>query len=357
MQLGIIGLPASGKTTIFNALTQSELPTGELMGGERIEVHAAVVEVPDARLASVAEIFQPKRTTPARVTYADIAGLGVQRGAEGLPGPLINQLEQTDGLLVVLRAFEDENVPHPLGAVSPERDWQILNEELILHDLLMVERRRAKLEEEWGKGARDRAEIEREQRLFDRMAEVLEEGKPLRTASWSQEDQAQIQGFGWISRLPMLTVLNLGEGQEAAEVSLPVDHPKPLAIHGKLEMEIAQLPDDEQALFIEEYDLGGLSRDRVIEASYDVLGLLTFFTGNDQEVRAWTLRRGETALDAAGTVHSDLARGFIRAEVIPWSELVELGGLTQARSAGRLNAQGKEYIVQDGDVIYVRFNV
>ena len=152
MQLGIIGLPASGKTTIFNALTQSELPTGELMGGERFEVHTAVVEVPDARLLSVAEVFQPKRITPAKVTYADIAGLGGQRGAEGLPGPLVNQLEQMDGLLVVLRAFEDENVPHPLGGISPERDWQALNEELILHDLLMVERRRAKLEEEWGKG-------------------------------------------------------------------------------------------------------------------------------------------------------------------------------------------------------------
>ncbi len=327
------------------------------MGGERYEVHTAVVEVPDARLRSVAEVFQPKRITPARVTYADIAGLGGQRGAEGLPGPLVNQLEQMDGLVVVLRAFEDENVPHPLGGISPERDWQTLNEELILHDLLLVERRIAKLKEEWGKGARDRGEIEREQRLFEQISQVLEDTRPLRMASWTSEEQSLMQGFGWISMLPMLLVLNLGEGQVAAEVSLPDDLPESLAIYGKLEMEIAQLPEDEQALFIEEYELGELSRDRVISASYDVLGLHTFFTGNDQEVRAWTLRRGETALDAAGTVHSDLARGFIRAEVIPWDDLVETGGLTQARSAGRLSTHGKEYVVQDGDVIYIRFNV
>jgi ribosome-binding ATPase YchF (GTP1/OBG family) len=221
--------------------------------------------------------------------------------------------------------------------------------------MLTVERRLDKLEEDRQKGGRDKGDIEREQALFTRLMEVLGGSVPLRDADLSDEERQRVGGFGLLSLIPILVVYNTSEGGVPIE---PVEGDAPnLLIHGKIEMEIAQLPPEDEEDFLTEYGISEPGRERVIRASYDTLGLLTFFTGNDEEARAWTLRRGSTCLEAADAIHSDMARGFIRAEVIAWDELVALGSLPDARAQGKLRVEGKDYIVSDGDVLYIRFNV
>ena len=357
MRLGIIGLPSSGKTTLFNALTRSNLPTGEMSGGDRVEVHTSAVDVPDERLVEVSKLFNPKKTTTTKVTYADIGGLTIGAGQDGLPGQLVNQLEQVDGLLLVVRAFENPAIPHPHGEPDPARDVGQVMAEFILHDMVTVERRLEKLDEDRQKGDRDKGEIEREQVLFTRLMGVLGEDEPLREADLSPEDQQRVGGFGLLSLIPILVVYNTSEeGMPIGSVEEQREDPL-LRVHGKIEMEIAQLPPEDEGDFLTEYGISEPGRERVIRASYDTLGLLTFFTGNDEEARAWTLKQGSTCLEAADTIHSDMARGFIRAEVIAWDELVALGSLADARAQGKLRVEGKEYIVSDGDVLYIRFNV
>jgi GTP-binding protein YchF len=357
MRLGIIGLEASGKTTVFNALTGAQLETGTMVGRGRMDVHEASVDVPDARLLAVSEVFNPKRTTFAKVTYADIGGMSTGVGSDGLPGPLINQIEKMDGLLLVVRAFEDPSVPPALGSVDPARDAAALEGELLLSDMIAVERRLDKLQEERQKGGRERTQIEREEAIFKRVRDHLNEGQPLRNMELSPDDRAALSGFGLLTIIPILVVVNLGEGQETGEVGEILAGTTVFGLQGKLEMEIAQLPIDQAAEFLLEYGIDIPGRERVIRASYDTLNLQTFFTGNNEEARAWTLFRGGTCLDAAETIHSDMARGFIRAEVIQWDELVALGGLPQARAQGKLRLEGKDALVSDGDVIYIRFNV
>jgi len=357
MKLGIIGLPSSGKTTIFNALTGSRLPTGVPHAPGKSEVHTAVADVPDERLLSLSALFRPRKTTPAKVTYADIGGLQARAGKEGLPGALLNQLEQMDGFLHVVRAFDDPAVPHPLDGVDPARDLAAMEAEFILDDLLTVERRLERLTEERQKVMRDRAAIERDQALFQRLHGVLSEGQPLGSQTFTAEETRLLSGFGLISRIPVLALVNLAEGQTLPELGPAGAGAAVLGLQGKLEMEIAQLAPDEAQAFLEEYGIEEPGRRRVIRTSYQLLGLLSFFTVGEDEVRAWTLSKGATALDAAGTIHTDLARGFIRAEVIPAHELLALGGLTQARSQGRLRLEGKEYVVADGEVVHIKFNV
>ncbi len=357
MRLGIIGLEASGKTTVFNALTGAQLETGTMAGRGRVDVHEASVDVPDARLEAVSEVFKPKKTTYAKVTYADIGGMSVGAGSDGLPGPLVNQIEQMDGLLLVVRAFQDPSVPSTLGDVDPARDATALDGELLLSDMITVERRLDKLEEERQKGGRDRAQVEREQAIFQRAMEHLNQEQPLRRMKLSAEDFAALTGFGLLTLIPILIVVNLGEDQSLADMGEMIAGVSALGLQGKLEMEIAQLPVDQAAEFLAEYGIEVPGRERVIRSSYDALGLHSFFTGNKDEVRAWTLPRGGTCLDAAATVHSDMARGFIRAEVINWEDLVSLGGLAEARAQGRLRLEGKDSVVSDGDVIYIRFNI
>ncbi len=357
MRLGIIGLEASGKTTVFNALTGAQLETGTMAGRGRVEVHAASVDVPDARLDTVSEVFNPKKTTYAKVTYADIGGLNVGVGREGLPGPLVNQIEQMDGLLFVVRAFQDPSIPSALGDVDPARDAAALDVELLLSDMIAVERRLDKLQEERQKGGRDRAQVEREQAIFNRAIEHLNQEQPLRRMDLSLEERAGLAGFGLLTLNPILIVVNLGEDQSLTDMGEIMAGVSVLGLQGKLEMEIAQLPTEEAAEFLAEYGIEVPGRERVIRASYEALDLQYFFTGNKDEVRAWTLPRGGTCLEAAETVHSDMARGFIRAEVIDWELLVSLGGLTEARAQGKLRLEGKDSVVSDGDVIYIRFNV
>jgi GTP-binding protein YchF len=356
MRLGIIGLPQSGKTTLFNALTRGTQPTGIATG--KIEVHTAVVDVPDERVDVLSGMFSPKKTIYAKVTYADIAGLDGSAGKNGISGTLLNQLAQMDGFILVVRCFEDENVPHPQGSVDPLRDIAMMDAEFVLNDLVSVERKLEHLAEERKKGGgRDRAVIEHETTLFERLHEALEKEIPLRDVEISPEEEKMFSGFGFLSHKPILILLNLAEGQAEPAVHFEHQHSQVVALQGKLEMDIAQLPPEDAAMFLEEYGISEPGLNRMIRLSYDLLGLQSFFTVGPDEVRAWTIHRGATAPEAAGEIHTDLQKGFIRAEVIPYAELVELGGYSEARAKGKLRLEGKEYVVKDGEILNIRFNV
>ncbi len=352
MKLGIIGLPQCGKTTIFNALTRGNAPTTASAG--RIEVHTAVVDVPDPRVDQLSAMFKPRKTIYAKVTYADIAGLEGGAAKSGISGQLLNQLSQMDGFIHVVRCFEDENVPHPAGSVNPGRDIETMQSELLLNDLIAVERKLERLAEERKKGGTDKALNARQTELFERLHQTLSENKPLRVLEFTPEEQKDLASFGLLSRKPILTAFNLGEGQAAPQIAL--DHPS-VALQGKLEMEIAQLPPEDAAVFMQEYGIEEPSLNRMIRLSYDLLNLQSFFTVGEDEVRAWTIRRGATALEAAGEIHTDLMRGFVRAEVVAYDDLISLGSLGEAKAKGKLRLEGKEYIVKDGDIVHIRFNL
>ncbi len=356
MKLGIIGLPQSGKTTVFNALTRGNQPTA--MSGSRFEVHTAIVDVPDQRVERLATLFRPQKTTYAKVTYADIAGLEAGIGKRGFSGPLLNQLSQMDGFLEVVRCFEDPAVPHSLGSVDPCRDLSIVDTELLLQDLISVERKLERLTTERAKGGgREKAALERENLLFEKLHATLSAEQPLRNLELTAEEEKIISGFGFLTRKPILLVLNVAEGQTPPEVACPYQHCSVALLQGRLEMEIVQLAQEDAQMFLMEYGIQEPGLDKVIRLSYDLLGLQSFFTVGEDEVRAWTVRRGATAYEAAGVIHSDLQKGFIRAEVIAYSDLIALGGLAEARARGKLRLEGKDYVLQDGDIMHVRFNL
>ena len=349
MKLGIIGFPQSGKTTIFNALTRGNAPTAASAG--RVEIHTAVVDVPDTRVDRLSGMFKPKKTIYAKVTYADIAGLDSGVAKTGLAGSLLNQLAQMEGLIHVVRCFQDDNVPHSSGNVDPQRDIASMNGELLLNDLIAVERKLERLVEERKKGGTDKVLNERQTTLFTRLHEILSAEKPLRGAEISAEEEKFLSGFGLLTRKPMLILLNLGEGQAAPAIQ--TESPS-VSLQGKLEMEIAQLPPEDAAVFMGEYGITELSLNRMISISYDLLDQQSFFTVGEDEVRAWTTRRHATAVEAAGEIHTDLAHGFVRAEVVAYQDLVDLGGMTEAKAKGKLRLEGKEYIVKDGDIVHIR---
>jgi GTP-binding protein YchF len=356
MKLGIIGLPQSGKTTIFNALTRGDQPTS--MSGGRFDVHTAVVDVPDARIDRLSEMFRPEKTIYAKVTYADIAGLEGSASKTGISGALLNQLTQMDGFVHVVRCFEDPNVPHPAGSVDPRRDIDSMDGELLINDLIAVERKLERLNDERRKGGgRDRALIDREIALFTNLNATLSDEKPLRDLDLSADEEKALSGFGFLTRKPVLVLMNLSEGQTAPELAYKRQKSAVVGLQGKLEMEIVQLPPEEAELFMAEYGIEELGLQRVIRLSYDLLGLQSFFTVGPDEVRAWTVPCGATAVEAAGVIHSDLQKGFIRAEVIGYGDLLSLGGLNEARSKGKLRLEGKEYLVQDGEIVHIRFNI
>jgi GTP-binding protein YchF len=349
MKLGIIGFPQSGKTTLFNALTRGNAPTTASAG--RIEIHTAVVDVPDSRVDKLSAMFKPKKTIYAKVTYADIAGLDSGIAKSGISGQLLNQLSQMDGLIHVVRCFEDGNVPHPSGSVDPGRDITAMDGELLLNDLIAVERKLERLVEERKKGGTDKVLNERQSALFTRLHGVLSSNNALRGVEISAEEEKFLSGFGLLTRKPLLVLLNLGEGQPSPNVNttLPL-----VALQGKLEMEIAQLPADDAAIFMSEYGISELSLNRMISISYDLLNQQSFFTVGEDEVRAWTTKRRATAVEAAGEIHTDLAHGFVRAEVIGYQDLIELGGMNEAKSKGKLRLEGKEYVVKDGEIVHIR---
>ncbi len=353
MKLGIIGLPQSGKTTVFNALTHGDRPV--TMSGGRFEVHTAVVDVPDPRVDDLSGMFHPKKTTYAKVTYADIAGL--EGAASGdISGQLLTQLSQMDGFIHVVRCFEDDSVPHAMSSVDPQRDIDAMEGEFLLNDLIQIERKLERLEEELRRNSRDKAEVNREKVLFERIMAFLSEDKPLREMDLTPEEEKIISGYGFLTLKDLLIVLNLGEGQEAPEINYPCQVCV-VSLQGQLEMEIAQLPPEDADLFMSEYDISEPSLNRMIRSSYDLMRLQSFFTVGEDEVRAWTVHRGAVAPEAAGVIHSDLQKGFIRAEVVPYGELLSLGSMAEARSKGKLRLEGKTYQVQDGDIMHVRFNI
>jgi GTP-binding protein YchF len=356
MRLGIIGLPQSGKTTLFNALTRGNAPTG--MSAGKVEVHTAVVDVPDTRVNRLSELFKPKKTTFAKVTYADIAGLDGTQGKEGISGSLLNQLTQMDGVIHVVRVFEDENVPHLSGSIDPLRDLKTMDDEFILNDLIAVERKLERLQEEKSKGGgRDKAIIEHETALFERFKQSLNAEIPLRDTEITKEEEKTISGFGLLSFKPVVVILNLSESQIPPTITYNHKHSHIVPVFAKLEMEISQLSPEEATDFLTEYHIEEPSLNKMIRISYELLGLESFFTGGPDEVRAWTIHAGATAPEAAGVIHTDLQKGFIRAEVVTYNDLVDLGGFSEARTKGKLRLEGKDYIVQDGDVLTIRFNI
>jgi len=311
-------------------------------------VHTAVIDVPDPRVDRLVEIFKPKKVVHAKVTYADVAGLEGKAAQGGISGPLLNTLSQMDGFIHVVRHFTNPSVPHAEGEVDPRRDLANMEAELILNDMILVDRKLERLEEELRKGGkgRDKGLVEREHTLFEKISGLLSEEIPLRHESFSEDERKMLSSYGFLSIKPT-----------PIEIETPYANTKVVCMPAKLEMEIAQLPPDEAEVFLDEYGIEEPSLNRFIRFSYELLGLISFFTGAEKEVHAWTVERGANAREAAGAIHSDMEKGFIRAEVVSVEDLVELGGYAEARGQGKLRLEGKNYIVQDGDVLTIRFNV
>ncbi|NLX10507.1 MAG: redox-regulated ATPase YchF [Chloroflexi bacterium] len=361
MRLGIIGLPNAGKTTIFNALTGSTHPTEPFSSGQ-LEVHTAVVNVPDERVDRLSEIYKPKKTTYAMITYTDIGGLDKGIGEGGLSGPMRNELQQVDGFLHVVRAFEDASVPHPYETVDPVRDLQTIDGEFLLLDLIAVENRLARLDEERKKGkVENKTQNAAETELLQRLHTQLEAEQPLRDVDLTPDEHKMLRGYGLLTLKPVLVIFNTGDDNADLPAGLDYVHQRTLsvALRGRLEAEIAQLDDPgDVAMFLEEYAIEEPSRARVVRLSYELLDTHSFLTYGEDEVRAWSLRKGANAVEAAGTIHTDLARGFIRAEVVPYQAFIDAGGsMAEVKARGKARLEGKDYIVQDGDMLVIRFAI
>lgn len=353
MQLGILGLPKVGKTTLFNIMTQRQQETDKFSSSRKTNV--AVARVPDRRLEKLRDLFQPKRYVPATVEYVDIPGLTKGEGATSVD---LAQLRTVDALVHVVRGFEDPEIPHP-GGIDVARDVVDLDLELILADHEVVERRLERLEKATKRGL-DADEKREREILAELVMPRLEAERSLRGLELAVEDEKRLRGFQLLSAKPMLVVWNVGETDLATTdpSTLGLGEEVPVVVvAAPIEAEIAQLSAEEQREFMSELGIAEPSLDRVLRASYDLLGLISFFTVGEDEVRAWTIRRGAVARDAAGAIHSDIARGFIRAEVVPWDALLERRTLAACRDAGVLRLEGKEYPMRDGDVAHFRFNV
>lgn len=366
--LVIIGLPASGKTTVFNALTRSEAQTGGYSTNPD-EPNLATVKVPDTRLDRLTELFRPQKRVPADVQYLDVAGIAKGIAERGMSGALLGHLSQADALVLVVRAFDDPNVPHVEVTVDPARDVETLQLELLVSDLAAVEKRLERIDNQKQKVVgRERDAIQRERALMERLRQALESETPIREIlpELDLEELKILRGFGFLTAKPLLIVLNLGEDQVAETASALLAacrtrFERPgigvTALPGQIEMEIARLEPDDAAAFMSDLEIAESALDQVIRRSFELLGLMPFFTVGPDECRAWTIRRGATAVEAAGEIHSDIQRGFIRAEVVGYDDLILAGGLTEARKLGKLRREGKDYVVQDGDVINFLFNV
>ena len=362
MQIGIVGLPNSTKTTIYNALTHSQEQTAATSSG-KVEVHTAMVEVPDMRVDRLSEIFQPQKTTYARVQYNDVAGLRVGVGQDGaLSGQLLNAVAKSDALLHVVRAFEDEHIPHPEGSVDAIRDLAALEFEFLISDLQIVERRLERLEHDLSRKGiyperpSDQAEFD----LLDRIKDALEKEVPIRDLDFSLSEEKRLRGYQFLTAKPALIAISVGDtgSDDPGDYSnYQHNHSDVVCIHGALEMEIAQLSSEDAEIFLEEYGIDEPGLNRMIRLNYELLGLQSFFTVGEDEVRAWTVPQGANAVEAAGAIHSDLARGFIRAEVVSYQDLIGAGSINEARKRGAVRLEGRDYEVQDGDILNIRFNI
>lgn len=360
MKIGIVGLPYVGKTSLFNALTQSEAETGTYATKKGWNVGS--VKVPDERLEALAKVFNPKQVTPTSIDYVDIAG--VSKGdiaLEGLETGVIAELREVDALAHIVRVFEDDAIPHADGDVNPKRDIETIDIELAFADLGIIDNRLDRLSRELR--TQKIPALEHERAVLGRCKDALEGSTAIRELPLAPEDERAIRGYGFLTQKPLLLVFNIGEDEldsaeeirtrfAASERQIEI-----ITLSARLEMELGRLDAEEAELFRTEMGLDESALTRVIDASYRTLGLVTFFTVVSDELRAWTLKDGMTALDAADAIHTDMARGFIRAETIHWADLVNCGSLTAARDNGLLRLEGKDYLVSDGDVLTIRFNV
>ncbi|HJZ48312.1 MAG TPA: redox-regulated ATPase YchF [Roseiflexaceae bacterium] len=360
MKIAIIGLANSGKTTVFNALTRGTAETTSYASGQ-LEPNVATVKVPDQRLNVLARMFDPKKVTPADVQYVDVGGLSSgARQSGGLPPALLNFIGGADALLHVVRAFEDDSVAHPEGSVNLARDVESVDLELAFSDMAIIERRLAKLNAEIGKMAsKDREQRIAERDLLVKLQKELEDGKPIRDVELSEEEQRVLRGYQFLTAKPLLLAINISEAQlkSPPDFAYPHHSSDVVALCGKVEAELAQLDDEDAQAFMEDLGIGEAARDRVIGSSYRLLGLISFLTAGPDEVRAWTIRRNTPAVEAAGAIHSDIQRGFIRAEIVAYDDLIEAGSMTEAKKHGTVRMEGKTYIVKDGDVCHFLFNV
>jgi GTP-binding protein YchF len=352
MKVGIAGFPRAGKTTIFNALTGQHADVGGFT--EPGKVHLGSIKVPDPRVDRLSEIFRPRKTTYAEIVFADFPAPVHGEGghATALDSTTLTQMRDTDALVQVVRGF-----PDPVTADRPDalRDVRNFRSELLLADLALVEKRLERLRKEKGR--------EQERLLLERCKAVLDDEQPLRRLELSGEEIGQLAGFGFLSRRPLMVVWNVGEQDlhaalpaAVAEI-LAADAVQGLVLSGKIEMEIAALEAADRQAFLDDLGLPAPARERFIRAAYELLDQISFLTTGEDEVRAWTIKRGTTAVKAAGKIHSDIERGFIRAEVVHYADFIAHGSDAKCRDAGKLRLEGKEYVVLDGDIIHFRFNV
>jgi ribosome-binding ATPase len=358
MKTGIIGLPQVGKTSLFGILTKARL--SEQAFANPREAHIGVAKVPDERLDKLAALYNPKKLTHASVEYVDVGAIGQDALKETA---YIGHLRQGDALIHVLRAFENDAIPH-VGAIDPLRDIKNVEFDLMVSDLGQIEKRLERLEKDLKK--MKTPELEKENELLIRAKAQIESEKPLREMEMSAEDKKRIRGFMFLSEKPMLYVLNIGESTElgkdleeaVAKYKLSEVAARPnagaSAICGKVEAELAEMSDADAAEFLSSYGLKDSGLSRLIRSSYYLLGLISFFTAGEDECRAWTIPANTRAQNAAGAIHSDLEHHFIRAETIRWDQLLEAGSEANARAKGTLRLEGKDYIVQDGDVMHIR---
>ncbi len=358
LRAGLIGFPSTGKTALFQLMTSArEAPRA----GGKTEANVGVSRVPDERLDRLTALFNPRKRVPATVEYADIAGTGgAKAGAQALLD--VAPFRNADALLHVVRMFRDPAVPHPAGSVDPARDVRAMEDEVILADLGVVERRLERLERDLKKGTS--ADLRKEQDILMRCRTALEEGRPLRALELAADDAKRLKGFQFLSAKPLLLVLNLDEADlpqaddalkmAGLEGFMTGAATRAVPICAKIELEIAQLDAADAAAFLADLGLRESGLDRVIRASYDLLGYISFFTVGEDECRAWSIPRDTSAVLAAGEIHSDISRGFIRAEVVRYEDLISRGSLAACREHGELRLEGKDYVVLDGDVINFR---
>ena len=361
MKIGIVGLAQSGKTTLFNALTGAQVDTS--FSG-KTEAHRAIVNVPDERLDQLAAIFQPKKTTPAIIEYIDLSGIGAsEQKKSGFSDQFLGQIRLVDAILVLVRAFENDAIPHPLNSLDPLRDLHNVEAEFIISDLSIVENRMDRLQRQM-KSKKSEADA-REYALLEKCKAFLEEEKPLRHFDMTPDEQMIVRGYQFLTQKPLIIVVNVGESDIANPekvMALFADYlndatSTALAISAQIEMEIQQLSQEEAELFQSDLGITESAMARLIRASYDLLGLISFLTAGEDECRAWTIRQNTKAPQAAGAIHTDFERGFIRAEIVHYDDFIQCKSLPQCKTDGVMRLEGKEYVVKDGDMIHFRFAV